>query len=157
MVEMDPADASRHLQEARATEQEAATAMVQERSRWVLYGIGVFAASLLAWLSNPAWSNLITVTLLLVAVAAALLVRSPRWGRFTGQRARPTGAARRRARTLTIATMLGVLALFALFNTAVQLLLEESYPIAGALVGLVLVAAGPAFARWWMSDLGSRR
>ena len=157
MVDIDPSDASRDLQEARATGQEAATAMVQKRSRWALYGIGVFAASVLVWLSNPEWSNLISVALLLVAVAAALLARSPRWGGLTGQRARLTGAARRRARTLALATMLGALALFALFNTAVQLLLEQSYPIAGALVGLVLVTAGPAFARWWMTDLGSRR
>lgn len=51
--------------------------MLQKRSRWVLYGVAVFAASVLVWLSNPEWSNLISAVLLVVAVAAALLARSP--------------------------------------------------------------------------------
>lgn len=157
MADFDPSDASRNLKEAHAMEMRTATVVVQKRSRWALYGLGVFAASVLVWVSKPEWSNIITMALLVVAVAVALLARSPRWGGLTGQRARLTGAARNRVRTLAIATLIGALALFALFNTAVQLLLEDSYPIAGALTGLVLALVGPYFARWWTSKPGNRR
>lgn len=157
MPDVNPADASRDLKDAHSMGQEAATTLVGKRSRWALYGAGVFAASVLAWSANPEWSNLITVVLLVVAVAAALLARSPRWGGLTGQKARLTGAAGRKVRSLALVTVLGALGLFALFNTAARLLLEESYPIAGALVGIVLFLAGPRFARWWMSGSGNRR
>lgn len=157
MVDIDPSEANRDLQEAHAAGQVAATALVQKRSRWALYGVGVFAASILVWLATPESSTLISVVLLVLVVAAALLARSPRWGVLTGQPARLTGSARRKGRTLAIATILGALALLALFNSAVQLLLEDSYPIAGALVGLVLFVVGPSFARWWTASPESRR
>jgi len=156
MANVDPSDASRDLQEAHTVAHEAAAAVVQKRSRWALAGGAVFAASVLVWLMDPEFSNLFTLVLLVVAVVAAMLARSPRWGGLTGQRARLTGAARRRARTLSFTTMLGVVVLFLVFNTAVRLLWEETYPIAGALVGLVLALAGPPFARWWMLRPGSR-
>ncbi|MFC4565777.1 hypothetical protein ACFO4E_28295 [Nocardiopsis mangrovi] len=157
MANIDPSDASRALREAHSVTQNASATLVQGRVRWAVAGGAVFAASVLAWLSGPGSSNLITLVLVVAAVVAAVAARFPQAAGITGQRARLTGAARRRVRTLSLVTMLGVVAMLFAFHQGVLFLLDEPYPIAGALVGLVLAVAGPRFAKWWMADPGSRR
>lgn len=154
MADVDPSDASRALQEARTATHDATTAVVQPRWRWALAGGAVFAVSVFAWLA-PESSDLLNVVLLVVAVAAFLLARSPRWAGLTGKRAQLTGEAIRRVRTLSLMTMVGVLAMAILVNRAALYLFGEAYPIGGALAGLVLVLAGPRFAQWWITRPGS--
>ncbi|MBR8744769.1 hypothetical protein [Nocardiopsis sp. MG754419] len=156
MADIDPSEASRNLQEAQTARQGAATTLAGGRVRWALAGGGVFAASVLVWLTGPDPNNLFTSVLLLVAVVAALLARSPRWAGLTGSRARMTGSAGRRVRTLALVTMIAVLVLFVPVNMAVVHWMGEPYPIAGAFVGIVLALAGPPFARWWMTEPESR-
>ncbi|WP_131096682.1 hypothetical protein [Streptomonospora litoralis] len=148
----------RDLNEASTAGQEATAALMTGRLRWAVLGGGVFAGSGLIWLMGPEGSEILQLVLLGVALVAFLLGMSARWGWLTGRRARLTGAAGRRARTLTLLTMLGASALFLSLNAAVQYVLGASYPvIPGAVVGLVLALGGPHFAQWWLAKTGSRR
>lgn len=151
MNQIDPSDAERDLQEVDQVKREAAGALVHRRGPWAVAGIAVFAASVLFWLMSPEMGTYLSWGLVVVAVLAAVLNRSARWGRLTGNRARLTGVAGRRRRTLSLVVMLVVLALFISINTAVSHLLGQTYPISGAVVGLLLALAGPPFAKWWMT------
>ncbi len=151
MNHIDPSDAERNLKEVDHVNREAAGALVHKRGPWAVVGIAVFAGSVLFWLMSPQMGTYLSWGLVVVAVLAAVLNRSARWGWLTGNRARLTGIAGRRRRTLSLVVMLMVLALFISINMAVSHLLGQTYPISGAVVGLVLALAGPPFAKWWMT------
>ena len=151
MNRIDPSDAERDLQEVDHVNREAAGALVHKRGPWAVAGIAVFAASVLFWFLGPQMSPYLSWGLVVLAVLAAVLNRSARWGRLTGNRARPTGVAGRRRRTLSLVVILVALALFISINMSVSHLLGRTYPISGAVVGLVLALAGPPFAKWWMT------
>ncbi|WP_157090924.1 hypothetical protein [Nocardiopsis listeri] len=151
MNHIDPSDAERNLKEVDEAKREASAALVHKRGPWAVAGIAVFAASVLFWLMSPEMGTYLSWGLVVVGLLAAVLNRSARWGWLTGNRARLTGIAGRRRRTLSLVLILVVLALFISINTAVSSLLGQTYPISGAVVGLLLALAGPPFAKWWMT------
>lgn len=152
----DASAAQRDLQQAWAVKAAATAAVVQRRSRWVTAGIAVFALSLLAWLAGPGPANILVLALSSLCVLASLTVRNPRWAGLLGTRARLLGRPARAARWFVAVTVLGTLALGYLINVACVVLLGDTYPVAGLVVGLLLSLTGPRFARWWFRFTATR-